>query len=194
MSRFADVDTLSDVELAERAAAVIAVPRAEVAGGRASFVLHAPLELLARVHRRLGSKVEVKETALIVSWRGGEPAVFDFADIDGRFYAPHRKFDEKPILTPTRGNDLLFFLLDRLSIETRAKLACLQLIAGDISQQAGFIFQRAGDEEEIECDIVCRHQAGVERPALPGKRGGQADRGAIDRADLQDGRQVEPGC
>lgn len=40
---------ISDVQLAERAAAVLAVPRAEVAGDRFSFVLHAPLELLARV-------------------------------------------------------------------------------------------------------------------------------------------------
>lgn len=42
-------DDLSDIELAERAAAVLAVPRAEVVGDRFSFVLHAPLELLARV-------------------------------------------------------------------------------------------------------------------------------------------------
>jgi hypothetical protein len=44
-----DIDDLSDVALAERAAAVLAVPRAEVIGDRFSFVLHAPLELLARV-------------------------------------------------------------------------------------------------------------------------------------------------
>jgi hypothetical protein len=46
---FDDIDDLSDVELAERAAAVLAVPRAEIVGDRFSFVLHAPLELLARV-------------------------------------------------------------------------------------------------------------------------------------------------
>lgn len=46
---FDDIDHLSDIELAERAAAVLAVPRAEVLGDRFSFVLHAPLELLARV-------------------------------------------------------------------------------------------------------------------------------------------------
>lgn len=39
---------LSDLELAERTAAVLAVPRAEVRPDRFSFVLHAPLELLAR--------------------------------------------------------------------------------------------------------------------------------------------------
>lgn len=46
---FDDVDALADIELAERAAAVLAVPRAEIVGDRFSFVLHAPLELLARV-------------------------------------------------------------------------------------------------------------------------------------------------
>ena len=47
--RFDDIDDLSDAELAERAASVLAVPRAEVIGNKFSFVLHAPLELLARV-------------------------------------------------------------------------------------------------------------------------------------------------
>ena len=42
-------DILSDVALAERAASVLAVPRAEIVGDRFSFVLHAPLELLARL-------------------------------------------------------------------------------------------------------------------------------------------------
>ncbi len=40
---------LSDLALAERTAAVLAVPRASVVSGRESFVLHAPLELLARM-------------------------------------------------------------------------------------------------------------------------------------------------
>jgi hypothetical protein len=48
-ARFDDIDALSDVALAERAASVLAVPRAEIVGDRLSFVLHAPLELLARV-------------------------------------------------------------------------------------------------------------------------------------------------
>lgn len=43
------LDDRSDIELAEWAASVLAVPRAEVVGDRHSFVLHAPLELLARV-------------------------------------------------------------------------------------------------------------------------------------------------
>lgn len=41
-------DDLSDLALAEGVAAVLAIPRATVADGRSSFVLHAPLELLAR--------------------------------------------------------------------------------------------------------------------------------------------------
>ncbi|MEO6628465.1 MAG: hypothetical protein ABIP03_07825 [Aquihabitans sp.] len=45
----APTDDLSDLVLAERVAASLAVPRATVASGRSSFVLHAPLELLARV-------------------------------------------------------------------------------------------------------------------------------------------------
>ena len=49
MRELENIDHLSDVALAERAAAVLAVPRAEVVGDRFSFVLHAPLELLARV-------------------------------------------------------------------------------------------------------------------------------------------------
>jgi hypothetical protein len=44
-----DIDDLSDAELAARTAAILAVPRAEIVGDRFSFVLHAPLELLARV-------------------------------------------------------------------------------------------------------------------------------------------------
>jgi hypothetical protein len=40
--------TLDDRRLVERAARVIGVPRREVVAGRSSFVLHAPLELLAR--------------------------------------------------------------------------------------------------------------------------------------------------
>lgn len=43
-----DIDVLSDRLLVEHAARVIGVPRAEVIGDRYSFVLHAPLELLAR--------------------------------------------------------------------------------------------------------------------------------------------------
>jgi hypothetical protein len=46
---FADISDLSDAALAERAAAMLAVPRAAVIGDRFSFVLHAPLELLARI-------------------------------------------------------------------------------------------------------------------------------------------------
>ena len=42
------IDTLSDQLLVEQAARAIGVPRAEVIGDRFSFVLHAPLELLAR--------------------------------------------------------------------------------------------------------------------------------------------------
>ena len=42
------IDTVSDRLLVEHAARVIGVPRAEVIGDRHSFVLHAPLELLAR--------------------------------------------------------------------------------------------------------------------------------------------------
>lgn len=43
-----DIDDVSDRLLVEHAARVIGVPRAEVIGDRYSFVLHAPLELLAR--------------------------------------------------------------------------------------------------------------------------------------------------
>lgn len=43
-----DIETISDRLLVEHAARVIGVPRAEVIGDRYSFVLHAPLELLAR--------------------------------------------------------------------------------------------------------------------------------------------------
>jgi hypothetical protein len=40
---------VSDIELAARVASILAVPRAEVIRERTSFVLHAPLELLARL-------------------------------------------------------------------------------------------------------------------------------------------------
>ena len=55
---------LDDRDLVERAAAVIGVPRAEVIGSSRSFVLHAPLELLARAallrHVRPGARDQAR--------------------------------------------------------------------------------------------------------------------------------------
>src|SRR3954447_9794431 len=42
------LDALSDQQLIGHVAEIIGVPRAEVVGNRSSFVLHAPLELMAR--------------------------------------------------------------------------------------------------------------------------------------------------
>jgi hypothetical protein len=85
-----DLVGLDDQRLVDSAAAIIGVPRDEVVGDRYSFVLHAPLELLARAallpyvapDAREGARLRI--VALAAGYEASGPAAAD---------PPHAHFD-----------------------------------------------------------------------------------------------------
>ncbi len=79
---------LSDQQLVDSAAALIGVPRAEVSGDRHSFVLHAPLELLARaallplVTPTAREQARLRIVALVAGYQASGPPVDSPPEVD----------------------------------------------------------------------------------------------------------------